>query len=174
MKKIFFGILGLVTIIVIILLVVGWTNPEFQYGNSITIQRPPATCYNMLTDTMQMKKWMPGFRSQKLLEGDHRRPGAEYEFIVEDGELMTMRQRVTEWNAPEKVAYVLTNDVLISSYSYTLKGDSTQTQLTTSYTVEGNNVFMKAILYFSKSVLMQADLEALHSLKAEAESSRQN
>jgi uncharacterized protein YndB with AHSA1/START domain len=174
MKKILFGILTAVTVIIFILLVVGWTNPKFQYGNSITIQRPPVECYNILTDTTQMKKWMTGFRHQRLLQGVHQNPGAEYEFVIEDGEVMTMYQRVTEWSAPEKISYVLTNDVLSSAYSYSLKGDSIQTVFSTTYLVEGNNVFMKAVLYFSKSYLQQADLEALQSFKAVAESSTKN
>jgi hypothetical protein len=40
--------------------------------------------------------------------------------------------------------------------------------------VEGNNVFMKAILFFSKSYLQKADLETLQRFKAAAESSPKN
>jgi hypothetical protein len=155
MKKILFGILVLLTIIVIVM-IIGWSNPQFQYGNSITIERAPVACYNILSDTTQIRKWMPGFRHQRLLKGEHQKPGAEYMLVIEDGEVMTMYQRVTEWNAPEKMGYVLTNDVLTSTYSYSLRGDFTQTVVSTSYVVEGNNVFMKAILFFSKSLLAES------------------
>lgn len=169
MKKILFGFLAVIAIAVIFLLVVGWTNPNFEYGNSIVINRPPATCYNILTDTVQMRKWMPGFKSQKLLSGTDKTAGAEYEFVLHDSEKMTMHQRVIEWKAPEKMSYELSNDVLTSTYSYELSGDS-QTTLTTSYVVEGNNVFMKAILYFSRSYLKDQDLKTLESFKNAAES----
>jgi uncharacterized protein YndB with AHSA1/START domain len=170
MKKFVLSLAGILTLIVFVLLIVGFSHPSFNYGNSVQITASPDKCFNFLTDTMKIAKWMKGFESQRVITGTPMTPGATYQFVINDGERMVMEQKILSVNNGRNIEYALTNDVLRSQYSYSLAGDSTETRVETQYVVEGNNVFMKAILFFSKSYLQRADLELLEDLKKTIES----
>lgn len=163
-------ILIVILAIVGVLLAVGLIAPTFEYGNSITVQATPEKCWSVFHDTTRMKSWMPGFISFTLTKGDHLQPNAEYLFVMEDGERMEMQEKIIAVNPPESVSYVLTNDVLKSEFSYSFKANSNSTDISTNYKVTGNNVFMKAILFFMKGVMMSSDTETLAGLKMEIES----
>lgn len=48
------------------------------------------------------------------------KPASMYEYIINDNERMIMHQQLESIQAPEKISYTLTNDVLVSKYSYQL------------------------------------------------------
>ena len=154
----------------ILFMAVGLIVPNFEYHNSIVINATPEKCWKAYHDTSTMKLWIEGFKSLNLKQGDALKEGAVYEIIIVQDEPMIMAQQIKEIKESQKISYELTNDVLKSEYSYYFDGDSHQTKVSTHYKVTGRNVFMKAILFFSRSYLKNSDQQMLESLKKVVES----
>jgi hypothetical protein len=163
-------LLAIIGVLVIIVISTGLLVPTFEYGNSVAVNAPAESCWKVFHDTSRMNRWNEGFQSLVLTKGDTLEEGAEYKLTLNQGEVMVMKQKVIRLNAPESISYELNNDVLKSEYTYAFEGDGAKTNISTRYAVTGNNVFMKAILFYSKSYLQRADRQALEKLKMEIES----
>ena len=152
---------------VVIFFAIGIINPVFEYGNSITIHAPKAKIWSLYA--YQKQDWIEGFKSQTLTNGSALTKGAEYETTIVSGEAMVMREKIVSVNPGKRIEWMLENDVLTSDYSYEFIGDSTKTEVSTHYQVEGKNIFMKSILYLSKGYLKSSDEDMLAALKNTAE-----
>lgn len=164
-------ILIVILAIVATVIAIGLIVPNFEYGNSIAVQAPAEKCWKVFHDTSRMNHWMEGFKSIVLTKGDHLQPGSEYRIVIVDGnERMEMSEKIIAVNAPESVSYELNNDVLRSEFTYRFKGDDNTTEIITNYKVTGNNVFMRAFLFFMKAYLKDSEKKMLEGLKREIES----
>ena len=164
-------ILIVILAIVATVIGIGLIVPNFEYGNSIAVQAPPEKCWKVFHDTSRMDRWMEGFKSIVLTQGNHLQPGSEYRIVIDDGnERMVMREKIIAVNPPESVSYELNNEVLKSEFTYRFKGDDNTTQIATNYKVTGNNVFMRAFLFFMKGYLKDSEKQMLEGLKREIES----
>jgi hypothetical protein len=162
-------LLALIGVLVIIVISTGLFVPTFEYGNSVVVSAPAESCWKVFHDTSRMDKWNEGFESLVLTKGDGLEEGAEYTLTLNQGEIMVMQQKVIQLKAPESISYELNNDVLKSEYTYIFEGEGAKTNISTHYAVTGNNVFMKAVLFYSKTYLQRADRQALEKLKTEIE-----
>jgi|SRR6185295_5478833 len=157
--------------LLVIFLGVGWFIPSYEYSVRVAVNAAPEKCWEVLHDTSRMKKWLPGFVSLKLTEGEYLQPGSVYEVILVQDKVYRMQETLTEINPPRGSAYVLTNDVMKSEYNFKLSGSSGQTEIVAQYIVTGNNLIWRSILWLSKSYLQKNAQGQLDSLKVEIETS---
>jgi uncharacterized protein YndB with AHSA1/START domain len=153
--------------LVVIFLTIGIINPVFDYGNTIVINAPSRKVWSLYTD--QKEHWIEGLKSHTLMSGNPLTKDAEYETTIVSGEAMVMQEKIKAIIPGERIEWTLDNDVLISRYSYTFLGDSSKTEVTTHYDVEGKNLFMKSILNLSKGFLKSSDADMLSAMKKLAE-----
>lgn len=160
----------LIAALLVIFFLIGLLKPTFDYGNSITINAPKHAVWSVYTT--RKKDWIKGLQSQKLISGNALTKDAEYETVIDSGEEMVMHETITNIILGDKIEWTLDNDVLVSNYAYEFKGDSSRTEVTTHYKVEGKNSLMKSILFLSKSYLKNSDAEMLAALKEIAENEK--
>ncbi|MFZ6009650.1 MAG: SRPBCC family protein [Bacteroidota bacterium] len=162
----------ILAVLILLFVSVGLIYPDFEYGNSVTIQAPQQTCWNTYHDTTNQKQWMKGFESLTLIQGEHMTPGAVYEIIIkeEGGEPMVMTEKLVALEEPQRITYELSNDVLTSKYTFSFEERGSQTIVTSHYHVRGNNIFMQSLLFLSKSYFNSEDRELLEELKKFIES----
>ena len=160
----------LVGALLVIFFLIGILYPTFDYGNTVTINAPKNAVWTLYTT--RKKDWVDGFKSQTLVSGTDFTNTAEYQTIIVSGEEMVMHEKITDIHPEDKIVWALDNDVLISSYTYEFKGDAIQTEVSTHYTIEGKNTFMKSVLYISKGYLKNSDAAMLAALKQLAENEK--
>jgi uncharacterized protein YndB with AHSA1/START domain len=159
-----------IAVLVTLFIAVGLLVPDFEYENTIVINASPEKCWEIYNDTSTMKSWMEGFRSLELKNGNPQEQGALYEIIIDQGDSMAMAMKIKSITVPQQISWELNNDVLKSEYTYSFRGDEIKTQVDSHYKITGNNVFMKTILFFSRSYLKDGDRQMLESLKKIVES----
>ena len=138
--------------------------PSYEYQSIVSVNAPREKCWKIYHNPALMGQWMPGFESLALKKGDSLAIGSEYEIVIVDGERMVMQERITALTPTRSVSYELTNDVLRSEYTFYFEGEDT-TQIRAEYTVTGNNLVWKSILFVFKGGLSSSSQEQLISLK---------
>jgi hypothetical protein len=147
-------IIGIAVVAIIIAaLSIGLFVPSYEYQSSIKVNASPERCWKVFHNTKLMNKWMNGFESLSLKSGDSLAVGSTYEIVVNGhGKRMVMIEMLTEINAPSKISYQLTNNVLKTEFTFSFEGDSFTT-ITSHYKVSGSNIWWRSILFLSKSYM---------------------
>ena len=158
-------------VIVIFFVLIGVLSPQFEYTNEVVIHAPQEKCWKELLDSNTMSKWMDGYESLKITQGEHLTPGGTYELIINsDGERMVMSQVIIAIDAPSLIQYELTNDVMLSDYTYSLSELKGQTIVKSTYTIHGNSIFWCSVLRLSKGYLETEGQKQIQKFKAFVES----
>jgi carbon monoxide dehydrogenase subunit G len=158
-----------IALVLVIFLGTGLFIARFGYGASVQVNATPEKCWEVLHDTSRMKKWIPGFVSLTLTQGEYLQAGSVYEIILVQDKMYRMQETLTEVNPPKEATYVLVNDVMKSEYGFQLIESPVQTEIRMQYMVTGNNLIWQSILLLSKSHLQKNAQGQLDSLKVEIE-----
>ena len=169
MKILKYAGIALVAILVLFLSV-GLFIPRFEYSAGVLVNAAPEKCWTIMNDTTKMKKWIPGFVSFTLVNGEYLQAGSTYEIVLNQDKVYRMQETLKEVNPPQWAAFELHNEVMKSEYGFRLTVNASQTEIQAQYAVTGNNLIWRSILLLSKSYLQKNTQEQLNSLKAEIES----
>ena len=159
-------IIGIIIVVAFAtILIIGFAVPFYEYESSVQVNATPEKCWKVYNDVKLLNQWLPGFESLTLKSGDSLTAGSMYEIIINDGgERMVMNEKIVDVNAPTKITYELTNDVLKSEFSFSFEGSSSTT-IKSNYKITGNNVIWSAVLFLSKSYMTSSANGQLTSLK---------
>jgi uncharacterized protein YndB with AHSA1/START domain len=116
----FLKITGVVVgLLVVVFFSLGIFFPAFEYDGAVVVKSTPEISWRTFHDDKIRGKWMDGFRSLTLKKGEHLQPGAVYELVIADSnEVYTMEEEIISIAPPSQISYVLTNDVMKSTYTF--------------------------------------------------------
>ncbi|HRI80473.1 MAG TPA: SRPBCC family protein [Cyclobacteriaceae bacterium] len=158
-----------IVVILILFFSIGLAIPNFEYSTRVQVHAAPEKCWKVMHDTSRMKKWLQGFVSLTLIRGENFQPGSLYEIVLVQDKEYRMQETIKEVRPPEWVAYLLSNDVMISDYNFKFTGDPRHTEIEAHYSVSGKTFVWRSVLWLSKSMLQSKAQEQLNLLKAEIE-----
>jgi hypothetical protein len=170
--KVLKWLLILVVGLIIGVVLIGVFVPRQHYVSEILIDRSVETSFRIFNDSEQMGDWLEGFESIELVEGQEKEVGSKYKITVSsEGKTMIMDETLTAFEANEKVAIHLENEVMVSDNEVLFTDEDGKTRLHSEMTVEGANVFWRALFAFYKGTFEEQDKEKYEKLKTLIESS---
>lgn len=81
--KIIKYILLAIIFLVILFFAMGLMNPSIKYGAKITVDKPLEETWEFTQDETHYHKWLEGYQSMELIEGEHNQVGSRYKVIVQ-------------------------------------------------------------------------------------------
>ena len=153
--------------LLVVFFLVGVFFPQFEYQGHVTVKATAAKSWQVFNDTTLHKKWIEGFKSLTLKEGSALQPNAVYEIVIADNsEVYVMKEKIISIAPPSFVSFELTNEVMQSAYDFSfVEGSDGTTEITSRYTVTGNNLLWRSVLFISKSYLRSSNQQQLEALK---------
>ena len=151
----------------------GLFKKEVGYVNEITVNADRQEVFDAFSDTVMMKKWLPGFVSFEKVKGNEKDSGSVWRLKLEqDGEVYEMAETFTEFNEGNKVSYILENDVLTNSVEVQFIDVPGGTKVISGNTIKGNNSMWQSIFILLKSGFHKHGQEALENLKNTVEKNK--
>ena len=147
-------------------LAIGLFSPTISYESTVLVNKPVAHSFAVFNNPFNMKKWMPGFKSVKMVSGIPNTIGSKNQLIFEeDGKEIIIVEEVTEYEQNKVYAFDLTSDFVNSKIKITFQDVGGKTRITATTEATGNNVIFRSMFVLMKSHLQDRDQEAYTNLK---------
>lgn len=102
-----------------------------RYIARVRTERAPADTFTYMADLRNFEEWDPGVVRSIQVEGDGPGPGAVYDVTVDNGgRQTTLRYRVTDYDAPQRVKVVGETRFLLSVDEITVEAGEGGTVVT--------------------------------------------
>ncbi len=168
-------ILGIIAVLFIVFLALGLIKPELSYDCEITIDKPVAESWAVTQDEEKLSEWLPGFQKIEHLSGTPGTVGAVSDvYFVNDGEMMTIRETITDLAPNESISMSYANDFMNMDYTLVMTSANGKTKINTSTTAEGNGLFSKSIIVLMGGSIKAQEETNLSNLKTTIESNTKN
>lgn len=79
-------ILIAILVLIVLFFAMGLIKPTVNYGHEIIVDKPLKEAWAVTQDESKYDKWLEGFKSIELIEGQQNELGSKYKVIVEPGE----------------------------------------------------------------------------------------
>lgn len=110
-KKILYILLGLIIVLGLAVFIIAKMNPTFSDTVSVEVNAPVNKTWAIFDDDDSLGKWLEGFKSAELVEGEHKTVGSKYNMTFEhDGKEFSMVETITAFEPEEKFGFALDND----------------------------------------------------------------
>lgn len=148
-------------------ILIGISNPEVTYTNSVTVEKPVAHAWVIFSDAEKLDRWLVGMESIETLEGEPMTEGSRYRLTFNvEGEEFIVTELVTDVQPLERFAFELESDALNSQNEIRfIPVDSTTTRIEARSTARGNGIFWKSLLALSGSAMRQESQKSYDQLK---------
>lgn len=168
-------ILGILAILVIGFFLLGVIKPELSYECEIIADKPLAESWAVSQDEEKMADWLDGFQKIEYVSGTPGTVGAVSDvYFVEDGQVMTIRETITDIVKDESVSMTFTSDFMNMDYKLAMTAIDGKTKISTSTTATGNGMFSKSIMAMMGSSFITQEETNLSSLKKTIEKNSKN
>ena len=164
-------ILGIIAVLVIAFLLIGVFKPAVTYDCEIMVNKPVAESWAVTQDEEKLKDWLPTIQKIEHISGTPGTVGAVSDVHFDnDGEIMTIRETITELIPEESISMTYTSDFMDMDYTLNMTSDNGQTKISTSTIAEGNGMFSKSIMALIGGSIEAQEETNLANLKKTIES----
>ena len=170
--KYFFIVIG---VLFLSLVAVGIFKTDYQSKASIEIEAPKDQVFAVYNNPLLYKRWMSNFQGIEQLEGQPNAIGNKHrlKFNTETGEITTLDQTLTEYQADQKIVYKYENQWLegINTATFTSNNKGlTRIELRLNYS--GRGIVQNALLFLMGSSVDKGHQQNLGQLKSLIEESK--
>lgn len=166
---------GIILLIILIFLAMGFIKPTVEYDCEIRIDKPGMEVWAVMSDESKLSEWIQGYKRSTLLSGTANTVGAVTEVIIEEnGTEMPMQETITALVPYERMAMNFTMDFMDMDYDMRLESKGDYTIVKTKSKTVGNSVIARSIISFMPSSMEAQELKNLGNLKRLAEENTTN
>ncbi len=164
-------ILGSIGVLFIVFLALGLIKPEIAYDCEISIDKPLAESWAVTQDEKKLKEWLPGFQRIEHVSGTPGTAGAVSNvYFDNNGELMAIRETITEIVPNESISMTYENDFMEMDYTLMMTEVDGKTKINSSTTAAGNGMFAKSLMVLMGGSIKAQEETNLANLKKTIES----
>src|SRR5690554_6439057 len=173
--KILKYIIGIIAILVIGFLALGWFMPKASYDCEITVEKPTTESWAVLQDPEKLSEWLPGFQKMEHVSGIPGTVGAVSNvYFEQNGQPMVIQETITEIVPNESISMFYESDFMNMDYKLNLTAEDGKTKINSHTVSEGNSIIYKSILALMGSSLKKQEETNLLNLKKTIEQNTKN
>ncbi|WP_422359710.1 SRPBCC family protein [Reichenbachiella sp.] len=168
-------LLYVVLALVVVFLGKGLMTPSIAYECEVTVNKPAAEAWAVMSDESRLAEWLEGYKNGELVSGEKNTVGAVSNIYVEEnGEEMVMQETITAIEPNRLMAMTFTMDFMNMDYQITLEEKDGQTIVRTQSLVTGNGLMNQSVVSFFPSMMKEQEEKNLSNLKQLVESNTIN
>lgn len=169
-KKILLGLVGIVLLLVVGFLAIGFIYPTLTTETRVTINKPRTVVWKYFTDQNTLKEWLPNVKSIENISGEPMTAGSKFKMTFEEnGSEIVMTETMTEVKENEVFAFILENEVMKANDRITFIDKGDKTEIVENNTFEGGNIFWRSLFALMKSGFEKNSAESYQRLKTNIE-----
>ena len=143
---------------------------ENKYTVTITVNKSISETFQLFNDLSTVKEWIPEFQSIDTVQQKPEKTGSEYRISINnDGQIMTMKERVMAYIEDEKVTLHFDAEGVLKTDDYTFSKDEVGTKVTLQSNFRGKSYILNCIFPYFKGTFRGIDEKYLNNFKAFAE-----
>lgn len=171
-KKIALSLIGFTLLLFALFVLYGIMNPSLNHTFEIEINKSVSKVWSEMDDEANLKKWITGFKSIELIQGERNEVGSKYKMVFdENGKDLIMTQTIKEYIPNKTFAFELGDDFaqFTEKINY-IPTDSVKTKLVIEQRGGGKNWFAKSMMAFMRSSIIEQQTAQYQKLKQLIES----
>lgn len=168
-------LLAIILLLVIIFFAKGLMTPTVSYDCEITVNKKADESWAVMSDEVNLPKWINGFKRTELVSGTANTVGAVSNVYVDEGGTeMMMKETINKITPNSLLDMTFTMDFMDMDYVMTLSEKNNSTTIKTKSTTKGNSLIAKSIVSFMPSAMKAQEQENLNNLKKLIEGNTKN
>lgn len=173
--KILKFLLAIVLLLIVFFVGKGLLTPSIYYESEVVVNKPAKEAWAVMSDEVNLPKWIKGFKRTKHISGVENTVGAiSHIYVDEGGQEMMMKETITDVKPYELMAMKFTMDFMNMDYEMHFNETNGKTTIKTKSTTKGNGIFSKSIISFMPSSMKAQEDENLGKLKKLIEENTKN
>lgn len=162
LKYLLYAVLALV----VIFLGKGLLTPSISYDCEVTVNKPAAEAWAVMSDESRLTEWLEGYKKGELVSGEKNTVGAVSNIYVEEnGEEMVMQETITALEPNQRMTMTFTMDFMNMDYEIAIEEKDGMTTIRTKSLVTGNGLMNKSIVSFFPAMMKEQEEKNLSNLK---------
>ncbi len=164
--KILKYILGLLLLLIVIFIGMGFVFPSVSYGSEIVVDKPIEEAWGVISDETKVAQWIKGLQKMELVSGTPNTVGAVSNIYVEDGgQEFVMKETITAIKPNELIAMTFSMDIMDMEYEMTAEEKDGKTIIKSQSKTTGNGMFARSMISFMKGAMQAQEDENMGNLK---------
>ena len=142
-------LLYIIIALVVLFFAMGLLKPKVEYGATITVDKPVAEAWAVGQDDTKYDKWLDGFKSMELTEGNKGEVGSKYKIVVNPGngqEDFEMIETLKEIRENEYVDMHFDSESMIFNQKMFFSEENGKTTIKTESDVAGKGLVTKSMM----------------------------
>ena len=167
--------LGIIALLVIIFLLIGFIKPNISYDCEIMVDKPLEESWNVMQDEEKMSEWLEGFQKVEYVSGTTGNVGAVSNvYFITDGQEMTIKETIMAIKPNESIEMLFESDFMNMDYTLKMTSFNGKTKINSNTNAKGNGMFSKSIMALIGSSLKTQEETNLTNLKKTIEANSKN
>lgn len=163
--------LGILVILTIIFLFIGFVKPSISYNCEIMVNKPLEETGYVAQDEERMSEWLEGFIKIEHVSGAPKTVGnVSNVFFINNGKEMVVKRTITAIKLFESIESFNETDFMNMEYNVRMTAIGEKTKISSNTTVKGNGIFYKSLMVFMSGFLKKQENTNLTNLKNTIES----
>ena len=157
---------GILVILTIIFLFIGFVKPSISYNCEIMVNKPIEECGYVAQDEERMSEWLEGFTKIEHISGTPKTVGnVSNVYFITNGKEMVVKRTITAIKLFESVESLNETDFMNMEYNVRMTAIGEKTKISSNTTVKGNGIFSKSLMVFMSGTLKKQENTNLANLK---------
>jgi len=168
-------ILGLLLLLILFLVGKGLMTPSVEYDCEVTVNKPAAESWAVMSDSERLPDWIDGFIRTEHVSGEMNTVGAVSNVYVDQGgQEAMMKETINAITPNEHLDMTFTMDFMDMDYKIDMAEKDGQTQIRSSSVTRGNGLFAKIMVSLMPSAMKDQEQKNLNNLKKVIEENTKN
>lgn len=164
--KILKYLLGFILLLALIFFGRGLLTPSVSYESTIEVNKSAKESWAVMSDEVNLPKWIEGFKRAELVSGQANTVGAVSNIYVDqNGQEMVMKETVKAVKDHELLAMTFSMDFMDMDYEMLFNESNGKTKITSKSTTKGNGLFAKSMISFMGGSMKEQEDKNMNSLK---------
>lgn len=161
-------ILGVITVLVLIFLTIGFMSKSISYDSEVTIERSAEEVWSVMQDEATLPDWIEGYQRSELISGDKGKVGAVSKvYVSEGGQESVMQETIKELVPHQKMTMLFEMEGFMDmDYEIRLDDQGDKTVLTSTSITRGDGVFARAMVFFMQGGMKKQEDKNMAKLKS--------
>jgi hypothetical protein len=158
--------LGIIGILVIIFLLIGFIKPGISYNCEIMVDKPIKESGYVAQDEERMSEWLEGFKKIEHVSGTPKTVGnVSNVYFTINGKEMVVKRTITAIKLFDAMESLNETEFMNMEYSVKMTDIGGKTKIISSATVKGKGMFAKSLVAFMGGSLKKQEEMNLVKLK---------
>lgn len=159
-------VLGILGILTIIFLLIGFIKPGISYNCEIMVDKPIEESGYVAQDEERMSEWLEGFVKIEHVSSTPKTVGnVSNVYFSINGKEMVVKRTITAIKLFESMESLSETDFMKMEYSVKMTPIGEKTKISSSTTVKGKGIFAKSLMVFMCGSLKKQEETNLAKLK---------